>query len=267
MNNKRIFIGLLVFGAGVGSGYFLGFKRAKAQFKEDVSDIQDFYSNKLIEMGVMDKDFIPADMIDSIIEEDEVDYDAAKEYFDKVTAYAPDNSNIVEIRGKGRPIINYNKPPLIVEHYGDLEGDEESDEDDDVSDEEYEAALEARAEEFAKRRHQNQTKGLPYTINFDEYQDENMGYEHQVLYYYSGDRVLCEDDDSVVEDEEELVGLDYEDVLEMQTTAWVRNDKVLNIYEIHRIDEKYSESVANAVETPRERDFRITGRRKQGLDN
>ena len=114
MNNKRIFIGLLIFGAGVGSGYFLGFKRAKAQFKDDIGEIQDFYANKLTEMGVMDADFDPAELAKHIVDEDEVDYEEAKEYFDKVTAYDPSGSNVVEIRGKGRPIINYNIPPLIV---------------------------------------------------------------------------------------------------------------------------------------------------------
>ena len=37
------------------------------------------------------------------------------------------------------------------------------------------------------------------------------------IIHYAEDRVLCEDDDSIVDEEEELVGLDYEDVLSMQT--------------------------------------------------
>ena len=66
-----------------------------------------------------------------------------------------------------------------------------------------------------------------------------QGYDKQCLFYYSEDRVLCEDDDSIVDEEEELVGLDYEDVLSMQTTAWVRNDTLMIGYEISRVDDSY----------------------------
>ena len=129
-------------------------------------------------------------------------------------------------------------------------------------DEEYEADIEARAEEFAKRKNENRSNGLPYVIDFDEYEETIEGYERQTLYYYSKDRVLCEDNDEEVEDEEVLVGFDYEDVLDMQTTAWVRNDQIMVIYEIIRVDDSYAETVANAIETPSERERRISNRRR-----
>ena len=53
----------------------------------------------------------------------------------------------------------------------------------------------------------------------------------------------------------------------MQTTAWVRNDTLMILYEIHRVDDSYARTVANAIETPKEREFRILGRRKQALDD
>ena len=65
-----------------------------------------------------------------------------------------------------------------------------------------------------------------------------------------------------MEDEEGLVGFDYEDTLDMQTTAWVRNDILMTIYEIHRVDESYQQVVVNARETPKEREARISRRRK-----
>ena len=79
--------------------------------------------------------------------------------------------------------------------------------------------------------------------------------------------MLCEDDDSIVEEEEELVGFDYEDVLSMQTTAWVRNDTLMIGYEICRIDDSYNRSVANALETPKEREHRLLARQKHLMDN
>ena len=127
--------------------------------------------------------------------------------------------------------------------------------------------MEARAEEYAKRKNENKDKGLPYVIDYNDWEYGPEEYDRQFLYYYSEDRVLCEDDDSIVEDEEELVGFDYEDILDIQTTVWVRNDKVNTLYEIHRIDDSYASSVANIAETPKERDYRIKGRRKQALDD
>ena len=134
-------------------------------------------------------------------------------------------------------------------------------------DPEYEAELEARAEEYAKRRSENMKSGEPYLIEPEEYVDGPEDYDRQALYYYAKDRTLCEDDDQEVEEEEACVGLDYEDVLDMQTTCWVRNDRLRVLYEIHRINDSYKEVVLNARETPREREFRIQSRRKQALDD
>lgn len=272
MKNKSIFIGFLVFSAGIGTGYFAGMKRLKARFIEDLAEVKDFYAAKLEEIGVMPEKFDPKDLANPDIDYDEDDEDPeTEEYLDKVQKYA--SAVPTGQRDKGRLITNYSKPPLNVVAYGEFgmgEGDEEPDEaepDPDDVDEEYEAELDARAEEFAQRMHENKTNGLPYVIDFDDFEHGPEGYGRQTLYYYSVDRVLCEDDDTKVEDEEGLVGLDYEDTLDMQTTAWVRNDKVLVLYEIHRIDESYSNAVLNARETPTEREFRIMGRRKQGLDH
>ena len=109
---------------------------------------------------------------------------------------------------------------------------------------------------------------IAYVIDFDEHAEGPESYVRTTLYYYSTDRVLCEDDDTKidVDDEETIVGLDYEDILDMQTTAWVRNDVLRTLYAIHRIDDAYYSAVANVAETPTERDFRIKGRRKEVMD-
>ena len=271
MNVKKTLLGLTIFGAGAGLGYFICKKRLTAQYQEDVAEVKQFYMNKIEELGVMDEDFDPEDLNDGDTEdEDDEDEDPneeeVREYYERVMKY----SSAIQQGDRGRPIINYNKPPLEMRDWGDIEdeGDiEENSEDEDPMDLAYEAELEARAEEYAKRRHENMTNGLPYVIDHEEYENGPDEYERQFLYYYSADRVLCEDNDSVVEDEEVLVGFDYEDTLDMQTTAWVRNDQIMVLYEIHRVDESYARTVANAIETPKEREFRILGRRKQALDD
>jgi len=52
----------------------------------------------------------------------------------------------------------------------------------------------------------------------------------------------------------------------MQTSAFVRNDDLMTLYEIHRIVRSYAEDVAGVAETPTEREMRIISRRKAAKD-
>lgn len=274
MLNKKFFVNTLIFCAGTGFGYFIAVKKLKTKYQEDLGEVKDFYMKRISEFGVMPSNFTPPDQYNENDEEDEDDDDdirSQKEYFDKIKEYSAEEPALdpydSRIMTKGRPIIKYNKPPLIVVESPVEVDEEETGEDlEEEMDMAYQAELDARAEEFAMRKYENKNNGLPYVINEREYEDGPDEYERHILYYYNEDRVLCEDNDDVVEEEEALVGFDYEDVLEMQTTAWVRNDTLLAMYEIHRLPYSYSKTVANAVETPREREYRIMGRRKEILD-
>lgn len=270
MNLKNILLGLGIFGSGVAVGYIFANKKLQQQYQDEILEVQEFYYEKLKESGVMGKDFEPDHN-----EYEEVSEDEVREAFERVTRQGMNSSDfdddkIIPInkgeRPKGRPIFNYNKPPLEdilseLKEEGDIEYEDE------LPDEDYEAEIEARAEEFAKRRYENQISGEPYCIEYDEWEDLPQGYDKQCLFYYSEDRVLCEDDDSIVDEEEELVGLDYEDVLSMQTTAWVRNDTLMIGYEICRIDDSYVKSVTNSFETPKEREYRLLARQKRAMDS
>lgn len=263
MNIKNVFFGVTIFGFGSVTGYFVCKKVLEKRFSEDIEEIKEFYYNKLEELGVQDEDFDP----EMLNEENEEEYEneimeETEEYLDKKSIFVRD------VNEKGRPIINYNKPPLhrILEAIEDeFENESDEEEEGDLNDEESEEELESMTEDFIRRKHKNKNSGEPYVIDYDEFMEEMDEYEKQILYYYSVDRVLCEENDSIVDDES-IVGLDYEDVLDMQTTAWVRNDTLNTMYAIYRIDESYSKSIEGLIETPRERDFRIKGRRKRVLD-
>lgn len=279
----KIFFGTVAFSLGAVAGYYACKKHLEEQYRMDVDDIQTFYNEKLEEFGVMDSDSYYEHLEDEELEsyEDE-EYDEDPEYNEEdermLTSYRND---------KRRVVVDYTKPSLetmqkvlqsegvtvIVdsnneENLGQID-DEDYDEYEDYDDydEEYERELEEMAEDYARRRSENMKNGDPYLIEPEEYAEGPEDYDRQALYYYSHDRVLCEDNDIQVEDEEGCVGFDYEDKLDMQTTAWVRNDKLRVLYEIHRIDESYQKTVLNIVETPREREFRIQGRRKQAMDD
>ncbi len=280
---KTILIGITAFGLGGVTGYFVSRKILEGQYQCDVSDMRDIYQQKLAELE---------DMIEAVKEGretsiyDDRDEDPTEE--PEETEEERDAREALEVyRGqRRRSVIEYNKPTLdsfknamkelfhegssvVVDPDGDENlGDVDDDEGDEESDDpEYEADLERESDEFAKRQTENMRKGEPYLIEPEDYREGPQDYTHQALYYYSQDRTLCEDDDTEVEDEEDVVGFDYEDKLDMQTTCWVRNDRLRVLYEIHRIDESYRAAVQNVSETPREREFRLQGRRKQALDN
>ena len=82
----------------------------------------------------------------------------------------------------------------------------------------------------------NMKNDRPYVIEYDEFVDAPDDYEKQSLYFYSDDGYLCSEDDQLIEDDEEIVGHEYEDIFNMQTTAFVRNDVLQTVYEIHRLD-------------------------------
>jgi len=278
---KLIILGATIFGAGAATGYFISRKILEEQYRCDVSEIRELYQEKLAELeelieavGTKKSESEESDEDD---DSNELTEEEEKEAMDALAVYRGE---------RRRSVIEYNKPNLDtfknamreVFHEGisvtvdpdgtETLGDIDDEEDDESSDDpEYEAQLEAEAEDYARRRTENMKSDLPYLVEPEEYRDGPEDYGHQTLYYYAHDRTLCEDDDSEVEDEEDVVGFDYEDKLDMQTTCWIRNDRLNMLYEVHRIDESYKKSVQNAAETPREREFRLQGRRKQALDD
>lgn len=289
---KKVFSGIALFGLGAIAGYFTGKKLLEKQFRKDVNELQDFYRAKLDEIGVMPEGFEYPDTNgddDGDDEDDDDAVDAMEEYytdgFDKQDAEEAKRRLAVYKGERRRCAVEYNKPSLLEmkralrdgasvivdvngeENLGNIDDEDEDPEYMPSNDPQYEAELEKMAEEYALRRSENMQKGEPYLIEPEEYHEGPEEYDRQALYYYANDRTLCEDDDAQVEDEEACVGFDYEDKLDMQTTCWVRNDQLRVLYEIHRIDESYKSAVLGLSETPREREFRIQGRRKKGLDD
>lgn len=109
----------------------------------------------------------------------------------------------------------------------------------------------------------------PYVIDSHEFTDEFDHHDKLSLYYYRVDDVLCDEDESVIEEIEETVGYDAISVLDKQTTVWVRNEPLCTDYEIVALNESYSkgekdESGKNL--TPREVYQRKNKRRPKDED-
>ena len=299
MNVKTFLLGSVIFVAGVVSGYF-GCKtklekQYREKYKEESASLREYYAQLNNDIDSDD------DSPEEEFEEPEDDPDEDTDAEDKISEGVASDEETAEYvnnlinkmgyaksKNENRVLINYNKPDIDEvakrlketleksKHAGnrvfedmtaDLEEYDDDTEDPENVDLEYEAELEQLADEQAKLVAEHKKNKEPYVITSEEYKEHVPGYSHQSLYYYSDDRVLCEDDDAVVDDEEAVVGLDYEDVLEMQTTAWVRNDRLSAMYEIHKIPKSYNIDVLNNIETPREREFRIQGRRKEAMDD
>lgn len=271
---KNILVGFGCFIAGGATGYFVSRKVLDKQYRCDIAEVKQLYQEKLEELDAMIES---VDARCEALSEDEEETEEEREAREVVSTYRGE---------RRRSIIEYNKPSLdsfkaaMDEMYRegasvivdpddeDTLGDMDDDDGEDApTDAEYEEEIEQMAEEYARRRTENEKSNRPYLIEPEEYREGPEDYTHQTLYYYADDRTLCEDDDTEVDDEEECVGFDYEDKLDMQTTCWVRNDQLRVLYEIHRIDDAYSSAVKNISETPREREFRLQGRRKQAMDN
>lgn len=253
---KNIAIGVFGFGAGALTGYMVAKKILKEQYEEDVQDIQEWYQGKLTE--IFGGEIEEAELVD-------------------------ENGEPTEMPGPPAPrtdrkVINYDrfhKPDLGALRDerlgGEDEDDSEPDEEEETAEEasaREEAEAEARSEAFIEAQRDARNKGEPYCIDADEFNEgEPEGYHSQDLYYYRQDRTICEDDDTEVEDVEEILGLDFEELLDMQTQCFVRNDKLRCIYHIYRIEGSYAREVRDIVETPKERDYRHMARVKRSLDD
>jgi len=105
-----------------------------------------------------------------------------------------------------------------------------------------------------------------YCISGDEYENDCPDYDKLVLYYYVVDDVLCDDKDEIIDDIEDYICYEALGMLSMQTTIWVRNEKLRTDFEVIPINKSYAETnfkFKNENLTPRERYMRQKQRREK----
>lgn len=89
---------------------------------------------------------------------------------------------------------------------------------------------------------EKEEKNEPYIIDGDQFADEFDHHEKECLHYYMVDDVLCSENEEIVSIED-TVGYDAISVLDTQTTAWVRNERLAVDYEIIAVKDSYAKSV------------------------
>jgi hypothetical protein len=80
-------------------------------------------------------------------------------------------------------------------------------------------------------------------IDADQYAEEFTHFDKVTLYYYRIDDVLTEENEEVIEDVDDVVSLDALAKLDMQTSVWVRNEKLMIDYEIISLNASYSQKI------------------------
>ncbi len=88
--------------------------------------------------------------------------------------------------------------------------------------------------------------------------DSDGFYDKDDLFLYSGDNTLCDGNDAVIVDTDEVVGFEIEELIKLLVSRpdnmiHVQNAALKTYYTIHLIEDSYSTSVANRIETDREK--------------
>ena len=83
-----------------------------------------------------------------------------------------------------------------------------------------------------------------YCISGDEYENDCPDYDKLSLYYYVVDDVLCDDKEEIIDDIEDYICYDALDMLSMQTTVWVRNEKLRTDFEVISVNKSYAKLIS-----------------------
>lgn len=179
-----------------------------------------------------------------------------------------------ELTKKTRTALKHVKPDLHTFVTKDEPMDEESDAKFYKTDEEEAQAqmdedLSLAAQEELNEDLVNRYKDPkePYLIDYAEWAKPSEIFDKVDLYYYRADDILCDTKDSIIKDPEEILGWDWLNEMQKETTLFIRNEKLAIDYEVHSLGLAYSDEVTSRLETDKERKYRRTARAKKAMDD
>jgi hypothetical protein len=252
---------IAVFALGAGAGYLVAKKVLEDHYaqlaQEEIDSVKETFSKdkpveKLVKSGKSEEKEAPASAKRIV----SVPKDAGK-----MTPFDPLTRNPYEQAKK-----NYNLISQKAKMEAELDEDDEENEDEEP---ETDAAgfAEGDFEEIPARDLSEIDRTAPYLIDVTEFGEEFPNHDKITLYYYTYDDVLCDEGEEIIDDIDGTVGWDCFKQLEMQTTSWVRNERLGADYEICAVRTSYSEAVhgINLPEnlSPRERYLRKQKRRDE----
>ena len=107
----------------------------------------------------------------------------------------------------------------------------------------------------------------PYLIDYAEWAKPSEVFDKVDLYYYRGDDVVCDTQDNIIHDPEDILGYAWMNEMQKKTTVFVRNEKISIDYEIHSLPLLYSDEVTARLETDKEKKYRRIARQKKAMDD
>ena len=87
----------------------------------------------------------------------------------------------------------------------------------------------------------------PYLIDYEDFyeEDPNPKQEKIILFYYVQDDIVADENDEIMPEPDEFIGVDALPTLEMATNVWVRNERLGIDYEIIRTNGSYEMQLAS----------------------
>mgnify|MGYP003589300780 FL=1 len=93
---------------------------------------------------------------------------------------------------------------------------------------------------------------LPYPISYEEFTEEEQGYDKDTITYYAGDDTLADTRDEIVDNVDRLVGADFKDYFGWRSydddVVYIRNKRLSLDFEILYDPGTYQEEVLGQVE-------------------
>lgn len=206
-------------------------------------------------------------------EEIQAEVDSVKAYYHDRYVYITDNNNA----GETRPVIKSHLKPdlhtLATKETGATEEEStdaryfRTDEEEAQAQMDEDLNLEEQEELNEDLTNRYKDPQEPYLIDYAEWARPSDVFDKVDLYYYRADDILCDTKDSIIKDPEEILGWDWLNEMQKETTLFIRNEKLGIDYEVHSLGLAYSDEVSSRLETDRERKYRRTARAKKAMDD
>ncbi len=269
---KRIILGLVIFTAGGAAGFLIAKKVLEKKYaqlaQEEIDSVKEVLGRNAAERlakKVEDAEAVrtnPDGVLDRRMGNAPTQYNNAKIAYNEMA-----KENVLRRWDSDAGLAR------VVEEE-DIEEDDESDSDDE--DDTGNAGLTDAAGMYEGDYIDTTTirdlsgvdRARPYLISDIEYNEEFDHHDKISLYYYTEDDVLCDENEEVVDDIDDTVGWEVFNVLETQTSAWVRNEPAGIDYEICSVRTSYASFVHgiqlddDEAMSPREKYYKKQKRRE-----
>lgn len=223
---------LVTFALGLGAGYFLSTKLLEKKYadiaQEEIDAMKDYYKDKKIESSVEVKEEVTIVAVPGV----------------PVPSYKSQPSSLERTKtsdyNKIKQKYSLVRPRMSVQTE-DKEAFSFKEEIPEVT-------------EYEEPEDLTDSTDLPYIIDDERFYNEFDHHDKITLIYYRVDDVLCDENEEIIDDIERTVGYDVLNLLDTQTNAWIRNEKINTDYEIVAVNRSYTQEVYGIIkqESPRE---------------